>query len=125
VLDVALNVDHAATGVALVPVTVQVLGRGPKLDDQIARQVLRPDFATFLLPKPDQGGLVIAQDDAGIRASDKISSIDTLRPMPHPSLPPMPSAAWMAPIASATRSPALALLKPNVTLPRPSRSPAS
>jgi hypothetical protein len=36
VLDVALDVDHAATGIALVPETVQLLGRGPKLDDQVA-----------------------------------------------------------------------------------------
>ena len=37
----------------------------------------------FLPPEPQQGGLVIAQDDPGIRAADKVSALGRFEPRTH------------------------------------------
>ena len=66
--------DHLA-GIALVPVPIEVLGHGPELDDQVAREVLRLDLAALLAPEPEQGGLVIAHDDPGVRAADEGATV--------------------------------------------------
>ena len=68
-----LDVGDHLTGVALVPVPVEVLGHDPELDDQVAGEVLRLDLTAFLPPKPEQGGLVAAHDDPGVRASNERS----------------------------------------------------
>jgi hypothetical protein len=50
----------------LKPASVQVLSRNAKLDDQIARQVLGLDLASFFPPKPDQCRLVSTHNDADV-----------------------------------------------------------
>ena len=65
-------------GVALVPAPVEVLGHGPELDDQVARQVLRLDLAALLAPEAQQGGLVVAHDDPGVRAADEAAPVEEL-----------------------------------------------
>jgi hypothetical protein len=55
-----LHVLDGVPGVALVPLAVEVLGHEAELDDQIGREVLRPDLAPLLLPQADQGLFVLA-----------------------------------------------------------------
>ena len=47
----------------------------PELDDQVAGQVLRLDLAALLPPQPQQGRLVVAHDDPGVRAADEAAPI--------------------------------------------------
>jgi hypothetical protein len=46
--DSALDVGDALTSIALVPVPVEFLGRGPQLYNEVAGQVLRLGLASFL-----------------------------------------------------------------------------
>ena len=71
VLDPALDVGDPPAGIALVPGAVELLGRGPELHDEVAGQVLRLGLAPFLAPEADQGRLVAAHDDPGVRAADE------------------------------------------------------
>ena len=73
--DPALDVDDDLPGIELVPAPVQILGDRPKLDNEVAGQVLRLDLAAFLPPQPHQGDLVIAHDDPGIGAADEGAAI--------------------------------------------------
>ena len=73
--DLPLHVGDDLAGIALVPVPVEVLGHGAELDDQVGGQVLGLDFAAFFPPEPEQGGLVIAHDDPGVRAADEGAAI--------------------------------------------------
>ena len=50
--DMRLHVRDDLPGIGLVPAPVQLLGNGPELDDEVAGEVLRLDFAAFLAPKP-------------------------------------------------------------------------
>jgi hypothetical protein len=50
VLDPALHVLDRVSGVALVPLAIEVLGHEAELDDQVSGKVLRPDLASLLLP---------------------------------------------------------------------------
>ena len=61
-----LNVLDHLVRIALVPVPVEVLGRRPKLNDQVAREVFRLGFAPFFPPEAEEGGLVGAHDDSGV-----------------------------------------------------------
>jgi hypothetical protein len=61
-------------GDALVPAPVQAPGRCPELDNQIAGEVLRLDFAPLFPPQPKEGGFVIAHDNPGIGTPNKIAS---------------------------------------------------
>ena len=47
----------------------------PKLHDEVAGQVLRLGLAALLAPKPDQGGLIAAHDDPGVRAADEGAAV--------------------------------------------------
>jgi len=67
----SLYICDRLAGVHFVPAMVQSLGRGAQLHYQIGREVFRLHFAAFFLPQPEQGGLVIAHDDSGVRAADK------------------------------------------------------
>ena len=60
-----------SSGVALEPGAVEVLGGGPELHNEVAREVLRLCLAPFFLPKPDQGGFVAPHDDPGVGAADE------------------------------------------------------
>ena len=70
---VLLDVGDDLPGIGLVPAPVEVLGDDAELDDEVAGQVLRLDFAALFPPQPQQGGLVIAHDDPGVRAADEAS----------------------------------------------------
>ena len=48
--DLALDISDAPAGIALVPGPVEVLGGGPELYNEVAREVLRLDFPPLLLP---------------------------------------------------------------------------
>src|SRR5665811_1124687 len=50
--DPPLHVLDGVAGIALIPAPVEVLGHGPKLDDQIIREILRLDLSALLPPKP-------------------------------------------------------------------------
>ena len=69
--DLALDVGKHLPGIGLIPASVQLLGRKAELDDEVARQVLRLDLAALFAPEPDQGCLVVAHDDPGVRAADE------------------------------------------------------
>ena len=65
-----------------------------ELDDEIAGQVLRLDLAALFPPEPQQGGLIIAHDDPGIRAADEVAArrfdfvrIAVIETSPQPSRP--------------------------------------
>jgi len=60
---------------AFVPVPVEVLGHRAELDDQVAGQVLGFGLAALFPPQPDQGRLVVAHDDPGVRAADEAAPI--------------------------------------------------
>ena len=70
-----LHLGHDLAGVALVPVPVEVLGHGAELDDQVVGQVFGLDLAALLPPEPEQGGLVVAHDDPGVRAADEGAAV--------------------------------------------------
>jgi len=57
--------------IALVPDPIERLGHQTELDGEVAGQVLWLDFATLFPPEAEQGGLVFAHDDAGVRAAYK------------------------------------------------------
>src|SRR5271169_824410 len=80
--DPLLHIDHHLPGIGLIPASIELLRRKPKLDDQIPRQVLRLDLAPLLPPQPDQGLLVGAHDDPSVRATDKMPSLHRT-PFPH------------------------------------------
>jgi hypothetical protein len=78
----SLDIGEHLASIGLIPPTpsVQVLSRDTKLDDEIARQVVGLDLATFLLPEPKEGSLIIAHDDPGVRTTDKIAAIGRSAP---------------------------------------------
>ena len=63
-------------GIALVPVPVEGLGHDAELDDEVAGEVLGLDLAALFPPEAQQGRLVIAHDDPGVRAADELTSIN-------------------------------------------------
>jgi len=79
-LDVALGGDHPPPGVALVPSPVEALGHAPELHDQVTGQVLRLRLAAFLAPELDEGCLIAAHDDAGVRAADEGAAVGLSSP---------------------------------------------
>ena len=69
-----LNVGNHLAGVGLIPASVKVLGHHPELDDEIAGEILGLDLAALFAPEPKQRILVIAHDDPGVRAADKVAA---------------------------------------------------
>jgi len=63
VLDAPLHVCDPSTGVPRVPSAIEILGGGPKLHNEVARQVLWLGLAPLFAPQPDQGAFVAAHDD--------------------------------------------------------------
>jgi hypothetical protein len=70
-----LDVRDDVTSIRLVPAPVKLLGGQTKLDDEVARQVLRFDLPALFPPLPQEGGLVVPHDDPGVRAADEIAAI--------------------------------------------------
>ena len=73
--DVALGGDDPPAAVALVPGAIEVLGDGPELNDEVAGEVLGGSLAALLAPEPDEGRLIAAHDDPGVRTADKRAAI--------------------------------------------------
>jgi hypothetical protein len=48
--DAPLYIRQHLRGIGLIPAPVQLLGRNPELNDEVARQVLRLDLAALFLP---------------------------------------------------------------------------
>jgi hypothetical protein len=65
--DVPLHIRKHLPGVSLIPAPVQILGRDPKLDNEIARKILRLDLAALFQPQAEEGGFIVA---LMIRASE-------------------------------------------------------
>ena len=72
-----LDAFDGLPGIALVPMPVEGFGRQPELDDEVAGEVFRLDFAPLLAPQADQGGFIVAHDDPGVRAADEAPPIET------------------------------------------------
>jgi hypothetical protein len=70
-----LNIQDHLPGIGLIPAPVQLFGRQPELDDEVAREVFGLDLAALFAPEADQGGFVIAHDDPGIRAADEVAAV--------------------------------------------------
>jgi hypothetical protein len=66
-----LHLRDDMAGVLLVPAPVQMLGHSAELDQEVAGQVLGFNLAALLLPEAEQGRLVLAHDDPGVRAADE------------------------------------------------------
>jgi hypothetical protein len=49
-----LDVRNRLACIGFVPAPIKILGRGPKLDNQVAGQVLWLDLAALFPPKPEQ-----------------------------------------------------------------------
>ena len=84
----ALDVRDPVAGVEFVPAAVEVLGDEAELDDQDARQVESGRLAPFFPPEPQQGLLVLAHDDPGVRAADEVAAVacgDDLAHLGHSS----------------------------------------
>jgi hypothetical protein len=47
-------------------------------DDQIGREVLKPDLGAFLLPQAGQRLFVLAHDDAGVGAADEVKAVGAI-----------------------------------------------
>jgi hypothetical protein len=58
----------------LKPVPVEVLGRDPKLDNQVVGQVLGFGLATLVAPETSERRLVVAHDDPSVGAAYKETS---------------------------------------------------
>ena len=54
---------------------VEGFGDHTELDDEVAGEVIRLDFAPLLPPQAKKGGLVIAHDDPGVRAADERAAL--------------------------------------------------
>jgi hypothetical protein len=77
--DVPLNLFDCVACAALEPASVEVVSDGAKLDDEVLAEVLRGDFASFFLPKPDQLRFVWPHDDPRVGTSDKRLAISHQR----------------------------------------------
>jgi hypothetical protein len=60
------HVSYRLAGAALVPNSIELLGDGPKLNDQVCRKFLRLGLAALLPPQANEVVFVIAHDHAGI-----------------------------------------------------------
>ena len=74
-VDTFLNIRDDLPGIGFVPAPIEVLGDNSELNDEVAGQVLRLDLAALFAPKPQEGGIVVAHDDPGVRTSYKRASV--------------------------------------------------
>src|SRR5262249_60711312 len=70
----ALDIFDHLPGRALVPSSIEVFGREPELDDEIAGEVLGLDLAPFFAPEAEQSGLIAAHDDLDVRAANEVAA---------------------------------------------------
>ena len=75
-LNPLLHVLDGVAGVALVPASVEILGNGTELHDQVVREVFRFDLAALLPPQPNEIGFVIAQNHASIGSANERAAVN-------------------------------------------------
>jgi hypothetical protein len=66
-------------GIALVPGAVELLGRGPELDDEVAGEICRLDLASLFL-RGEGGRLHRCPRSPGVGAPDEAATVETTRP---------------------------------------------
>jgi hypothetical protein len=69
-----LHVCNDLTGIGLEPASVQLLGNGAKLDNEVAGEVLWLSLAAFLAPEPLQSIIVVSHNDSGVGAAKETAS---------------------------------------------------
>ena len=70
-LDLLLDIRDDLTGIGLVPGPIEPLGHDPELDEEVAGQILRLDFAALFPPEPKKSSLIVPHDDPGVGAADE------------------------------------------------------
>jgi hypothetical protein len=70
-----LDIDDYLSAIGFIPAAIEVLGGEPELNEEVARKVLRLDFAPLFSPELEKCGLVSAQDDPRVRAANEIPAI--------------------------------------------------
>ena len=73
---VPLHVDDYLAGIGLIPAPIEIFGHNPKLDDEVARQILRLDLAALLPPEPQQGEFIVPHNNPSVRAADERALVD-------------------------------------------------
>ena len=63
---------------SFIPAPIEVLGHQAELDDEVAGEVLRLDFAPLLLPQAQESRFIGAHDDPGVGAADELAPIETV-----------------------------------------------
>jgi hypothetical protein len=76
--DPVLDVDDHLPRIELVPAPVQILSGGPKLDNEVPREILRFDLTSLLPPQPRQGDLILAHNDPGVGAANKGAAVQRM-----------------------------------------------
>ena len=66
-----LHIRDDLTGIGLVPAPIQLLGNGPKLDDEVAGEILWLGLTALFTPLPQQGAFVVAHNDPGVRSTNE------------------------------------------------------
>jgi hypothetical protein len=69
-----LDAFDCLPGIAFIPMAVESFCREAKLNEEVAGEILRRDFAAFLTPEADQGGFVAAHDNPGVGSAYKGTS---------------------------------------------------
>jgi hypothetical protein len=76
--DLPLDIGEGLASIGLIPTPIQVLRGQAELDDEVAREVLRLDLAPLHPPQSEEGRLIVAHDNPGVRATDEIATIHRL-----------------------------------------------
>ena len=66
-----LHIRDNLPRISLVPASIEFFGDCPKLDNEVAGEVLRLDLTAFLAPKVHQGSFVLPHNNSGVRAADE------------------------------------------------------
>jgi hypothetical protein len=72
-----LDIADGAAGIALIPVSIEVLGDSSELHGEVAGEVFRADFSSLLSPEADESSFIIAHNDSGVRAADESPPIQS------------------------------------------------
>jgi hypothetical protein len=69
-----LHVCDDLPGIRLVPAPIEIFGGEPELNDQIPGKLFKFDIASLFTPQAEQGRIIIAHDDPGVRAADEVAT---------------------------------------------------
>jgi len=73
--DLLLYVDDHLPDTGLVPAAIELLGRDPELDYEIAGQVFPFYLTADLPPLPEESLFILAHDDPGIGSADETATV--------------------------------------------------